>query len=98
MDEAYQNAVDKQADYLLHAEAEALRAMPRAGAFNAVIAGKPIRGTWDHIIMPDGIHQIVYRLERSHWISLSLYFNGVKVLLDGKVQLLNTQELGYFEL
>ncbi|NVO33114.1 hypothetical protein [Hymenobacter lapidiphilus] len=90
--------VDKQADNLLQAEVAALRAMPRAGTFDAVIAGKPIRGTWDHINMPNGIHQIVYRLERSHWISLSLYFNGVEVLLDGKVQLLNIQELGYFEL
>ena len=98
MDEAYQSAVDEQANYLLHTAVAILRDMPQSGNFVAVIADRPVNGTWDHITMPDGIHQIVYRVERTGWITLSLYFNGVKVLPNGEVQLLNTQELGFFEL
>ena len=98
MDEAYQSAVDKQANYLLHTDATILRAMPQSGNFVAMIADRLVRGTLDHFIMPDGIHQIVYRMERTGWISINQYFNGVEVLPNGGVRLLNTQELGYFEL
>ena len=59
MNEAYQNAVDKQANSLLHIDATALRGMPQSGTFVSMIADKPIHGTWDHVVMPDGIHQIV---------------------------------------
>lgn len=98
MDEAYQSAVDEQAKHLLHTEATVLRAMPQSSNFVAMIADRLVHGTWEHFIMPDGIHQIVYRMERTGWITLSLYFAGIKVLPNGEVQLLNTQELGHFEL
>ena len=58
MDEAYQSVVDEQANRLLHTDVTVLRDMPQSGNFVAMIADRPVSGTWDHIIMPDGIHQI----------------------------------------
>ncbi|GAA4360302.1 hypothetical protein GCM10023185_27250 [Hymenobacter saemangeumensis] len=98
LDEAYQQAVDEQAQCLLHTEAPALRALPPSGIFEVGVAGRTIRGTWDHLLLPDGIHWIAYRLDRTSWLSLSQYFNGVKVLPNDKVQLLTVQEIGLLEL
>jgi hypothetical protein len=99
MDEAYQNAVDKQSGYLLHKKAHELRSMPESGTFESVIDGEPVQGVWSHFISDNDAHQIVYRLERiSMKIFVSQYFSGIKVLPNGQVNLLNTQELGYYEL
>jgi hypothetical protein len=99
MDEAYQNAVDKQSDFLLHKKAHELRSMPESGTFNSVIDGETVQGVWSHFISDRDVHQIVYRLERTTIkIFVSQYFSGVKVLPNGQVTLLSTQELGYYEL
>jgi len=99
MDEAYQNAVDRQSDYLLTKKAPELRSMPKSGTFGAVINGELVQGVWSHFIFDNDVHQIVYRLERiSMKIFVSQYFSGIKVLPNGQVNFLDTQELGYYEL
>jgi len=99
LNEAYQNAVDHQSTRLLCKEAPELRRMPKMGTFDVLITDTAVQGVWEHFIFADGTHHVLFQLERkSMAVLLTRYMGGVKILPDGKVALLNTQELGYYEL
>jgi hypothetical protein len=99
MDKAYQRAVDSQAAYLLHKEAQELRVMPESGTFNTFLANELVQGVWEHFSFTDGTHHVLFQLDRTaKALFLTKYLSGVKVLPTGEVVLLTTQELGYYEL